>query len=165
MIKNKKGISAIVATVLIILITVAAVTIIWAAIIPMITEGMNKGTACLDASQQVTISNVCQNTTHLKFKLSAGSGDFNLADLQLIMGLGDSSQSINMIAGANIAKSVLPGKNEYRQISITETNLDLDGTSGSSLADIKEFSYAPIIAIGNSEEICDATVPVSVGEC
>ena len=34
--KNKKGISAIVATVLIILITVAAVTIIWAAIIPMI---------------------------------------------------------------------------------------------------------------------------------
>lgn len=34
--KDKKGISAIAATVLIILITVAAVTIIWAAIIPMI---------------------------------------------------------------------------------------------------------------------------------
>jgi parallel beta-helix repeat protein len=35
---DKKGISAIVATVLIILITVAAVTIIWAAIIPMIQD-------------------------------------------------------------------------------------------------------------------------------
>ena len=38
---NKKGISAIVATVLIILITVAAVTIIWAAIIPMIDDQIN----------------------------------------------------------------------------------------------------------------------------
>lgn len=36
--KDKKGLSAIVATVLIILITVAAVTIIWAAIIPMINN-------------------------------------------------------------------------------------------------------------------------------
>ena len=38
---NKKGISAIVATVLIILITVAAVTIIWAAIIPMINDNIS----------------------------------------------------------------------------------------------------------------------------
>lgn len=36
---NKRGISAIVATVLIILITVAGVTILWAAVIPMIQQG------------------------------------------------------------------------------------------------------------------------------
>ncbi len=46
---NKKGISAIVATVLIILITVAAITIIWAAIIPMISNQLESGTVCLDA--------------------------------------------------------------------------------------------------------------------
>ena len=40
--RNKKGISAIVATVLIILITVAAVTIIWSAIIPMIQKQLNE---------------------------------------------------------------------------------------------------------------------------
>lgn len=38
--RNNKGISAVVATVLIILITVAAVTIIWAAIIPMINDAL-----------------------------------------------------------------------------------------------------------------------------
>ena len=52
---NKKGISAVVATVLIILITVAAVTIIWAAIIPMIKEQTVGGTTCLDAVSQVSI--------------------------------------------------------------------------------------------------------------
>ena len=55
MINNKKGISAVVATVLIILITVAAVTIIWAAIIPMITSSIDEGTQCLDATSQVQI--------------------------------------------------------------------------------------------------------------
>ncbi|MCH7850554.1 MAG: hypothetical protein IH845_02830 [Nanoarchaeota archaeon] len=53
---NKKGISAVVATVLIILITVAAVTIIWAAIIPMINNQLASGTLCLDAVSQVGIS-------------------------------------------------------------------------------------------------------------
>ena len=38
---DKKGISAIVATVLIILVTVAAVTIIWVAIIPMIQDKLD----------------------------------------------------------------------------------------------------------------------------
>ncbi|MFH1522188.1 MAG: hypothetical protein ABIF18_04495, partial [archaeon] len=37
---SKKGISAIVATVLIILITVASVTIVWVAIVPMIQESL-----------------------------------------------------------------------------------------------------------------------------
>jgi len=39
---NKKAISAVVATVLIILITVAAVTILWASIIPMITNKLSQ---------------------------------------------------------------------------------------------------------------------------
>ena len=52
---NKKGISAIVATVLIILITVAAVTIIWAAIIPMITENIGGATECVTPSAALTV--------------------------------------------------------------------------------------------------------------
>ena len=38
---NKRGISAIVATVLIILITVAAVTIIWGTVIPMVRDNLD----------------------------------------------------------------------------------------------------------------------------
>jgi len=53
---NKKGISAIVATVLIILITVAAVTIIWAAIIPMIQDQIGSSTECFDASAALSVT-------------------------------------------------------------------------------------------------------------
>ena len=62
---NKKGISAIVATVLIILITVAAVTIIWAAIIPMISNELGGATECFDASAALTVSSdySCYNAT------------------------------------------------------------------------------------------------------
>jgi flagellin-like protein len=51
----KKGISAIVATVLIILITVAAVTIIWASIIPMIQNQIIGSTECFDASASLVV--------------------------------------------------------------------------------------------------------------
>ena len=55
MIRNNKAISAVIATVLIILITVAAITIIWAAIIPLINKQLSSGTNCLDAVAQVQI--------------------------------------------------------------------------------------------------------------
>ena len=52
---NKRGISDVVATVLIILVTVAAATIVWITVIPMIQNKMAPGTACLDALSQVEI--------------------------------------------------------------------------------------------------------------
>ena len=52
---NKRGISAIVATVLIILITVAAVTIIWAAIIPMINDQLARAQQCNSVVAQLTV--------------------------------------------------------------------------------------------------------------
>ena len=52
---QKKAISAVVATVLIILITVAAITIIWAAIIPLIQRNIGEGTQCFDATSQLSI--------------------------------------------------------------------------------------------------------------
>jgi hypothetical protein len=52
---NKKAVSAVVATVLIIMITVAAVGIIWAAIIPMVRDSLSKGTICNDALSDISI--------------------------------------------------------------------------------------------------------------
>ena len=52
---NKRGISTVVATVLIVLITVAAVTILWAAIAPLIDQNLSSGTACLQIQNSLTI--------------------------------------------------------------------------------------------------------------
>jgi hypothetical protein len=53
---GKKAVSAVVATVLIILITISAVTIIWAAIIPMIQNKIAGSGDCLEASGQISIN-------------------------------------------------------------------------------------------------------------
>jgi len=55
---NKRGISAVIATVLIILITVAAVTIVWAVVIPMVRNSLSEGTVCFDATAAVSIGDV-----------------------------------------------------------------------------------------------------------
>jgi hypothetical protein len=55
-INNKKAVSAVVATVLIILITIAAVAIIWGAIIPLIQNQLSSNTiACLSVSNEMDI--------------------------------------------------------------------------------------------------------------
>ena len=90
---NKKAVSAVVATVLIIMITVAAVGIIWAAIIPMVQNSLNKGTICNDALSDITLiaekgytcikaTTVCPtgfssvtNTTHCNNGTSVGSAN------------------------------------------------------------------------------------------
>ena len=74
---NKKGISAVVATVLIILITVAAVTIIWAAIIPMIRNTIEGSQECFDASAAISVMSdySCYNSSGICYtNESAGCG-------------------------------------------------------------------------------------------
>lgn len=44
--KNKRGISALVATVLLVLITIAAVGLIWGAILPIVQKGLGQSRAC-----------------------------------------------------------------------------------------------------------------------
>ena len=53
---SKKGVSAIVATVLIIMITVAAIGIICAVIIPMILENLGVGNVCKDLDVSIVTS-------------------------------------------------------------------------------------------------------------
>lgn len=158
---NKKGISAVVATVLIILITVAAVTIIWAAIIPMINHQINSGTTCLDAVSQVGLVTdkgyTCYNesTKTVSIQVSHGAKDFALADLQVLVSAGGDTTSFtkdNFISGAN----TLPGVNEDKVIKINVSNMA--GTPDS-------VSIAPIVSVGQTEEPCDVSATAVLSAC
>ena len=118
---EKKGISAVVATVLIILITVAAVTIIWAAIIPMINNQLSKGTICLDAISQLSIENkgyTCREGIDLKIQIGHGATNFDLADIQVLLASNGSTESINLVADGIITLADLPGTNEEKTFTI-----------------------------------------------
>ena len=128
---NKKGISAIVATVLIILITVAAVTIIWAAIIPMISENLDKATRCGDATSQLTLKEdyTCWNGENMSVQVSRGSGPFDLADIKVILSIDGNDENYMVLDNAGAGTSTrgyteadFPEINENKVFVMNNTN-------------------------------------------
>ncbi len=152
--RNNKGISAVVATVLIILITVAAVTIIWAAIIPMINNQLSRGTVCLDAMTQLTIENkgyTCFNAgVDVQVQVGHGSQDIGLTGVQVLVS--DDVGDTTSYTESTLAN--LPGINGEKVITVSHTG-----------ADPQSVSIAPIVSIGGQEETCDALAPVSIIAC
>ena len=160
---NKKGISAVVATVLIILITVAAVTIIWAAIIPMIKEQTVGGTTCLDAVSQVQIESeggyTCWDATtgKVKVQISRGAADFELAKLQII--ISEAGDTTSFETGETEVTGDVPGANEEKILSVAyDTTLP-------STKEPDKVEIAPIVTVGNTEKACDVAASASLPAC
>ena len=162
---NKKGVSAIVATVLIILITVAAVTIIWAAIIPMVSNQLDRGNACLDATTQLQIGGsgyTCWNSSdnNLSIQVKAGAQIDNLANLQFLIGEAGLMVGVKLI---NATGEVSPGITG--DTSVPEANRDYiyiirtSAFSGVNTPDT--VGIAPMILLGNSVETCDVASTLS----
>lgn len=90
---DKRGISAIVATVLIILITVAAVTIIWAAIIPMIQDNasFDDPNTRLEVTTQGGYTFYDTETKVLWVQVKRGADSEKIAYIEFIVSVGGNS--------------------------------------------------------------------------
>jgi len=152
---NKKGISTVVATVLIILLTVAAVAIVWATIIPMIKGQLSKGTLCLTANSQVSIKNegyTCWNETANKVNVQIGQGskDSKLVGVQILIHENGGTSSKDITTG-------LPGINEEKVFPIAYTNSTVEGPGS--------ITIAPIIKVGNTQETCGVSSKLALRVC
>ena len=155
--KNKKGISAIVATVLIILITVAAVTILWMTIIPMVSDQLKEGTVCVDAISEITIEDdgyTCYNSTsnQSRVRVGYGSKDVDLAGIQVL--LSRDGDTINTTDVTN--STLLPGVNEERVLRINYP---------AAMGNPDSVKIAAIVNVGNSQVHCEPSTPVVLREC
>ncbi|MBT3642965.1 hypothetical protein HN876_01270 [archaeon] len=174
---NKRGISAIVATVLIILITVAAVTIIWAAIIPLVSNQLEKGSACLDATSQLSIVDkgfTCWEeddplTIRQTFiQIKRGAKEFDLTGIYLSTETDGVSYSFNT-SSANVKSPPLfsapkiPFENEIQVIKIVVVGSVAHPFSSMPIPD--RVSIAPIITLGSSEIVCDVASTIEISEC
>lgn len=121
--RNKKAVSALVATVLLILITFAAVGIIWGAIMPMLNRATQLGQACMNArlSIDTTQGYTCYDAEkkQANIMVARGAEDFELVGMQI------------GLASAGYVKSyeIRPGSSSID--SYTKLLLHMDGTNGS----------------------------------
>ena len=181
--KNKKGISAIVATVLIILITVAAVTIIWAAIIPMIQDQIGGSQECLAATSALSISTdfscvahgTCNGLTGVKeadcvgtwladataggkldVQVALGTGSFTLTDVEIVYGAGGTTESTRIVDadGLNLGVEFLPSTNGERVYTINYTG-----------AKVETASVVAIVKAGGTSKSCERSGDVQIPVC
>ena len=141
---NKRGISAIIATVMIILITVAAVGIVWVAIIPMIQDSLdfsslsgrvsvlNKGYTAYDSVKEIAMVQVKRDV------------DEGVMDrIKITFDVQGNSHSSSVVAPASGNTKVY--------------YFDMNG-----IGEPDSVSVAPIFAVGNREKEGDATSDVEL---
>ncbi len=166
--ENKKAVSALVATVLLILITVAAVGIIWGAIMPMLNRAMEMGQACLTARLTIdtTSGYTCYNTSTKEAQIMVGRGaeEFSLAGMQIGVSGGGQSKTFKIKTTGEKGVKMIGGS----------TTLDLPDTNeertyilfiGTNLTEVEEVKVAPLAKVGNTEKSCDVSSRVPLSAC
>jgi flagellin-like protein len=165
---NKKGISAIVATVLIILITVAAVTIIWAAIIPMISNELGGATECFDASAALAVVSdySCYNETvgtdglsEVRIQVDRKTGEFELIGVDVLGSWRGSADTVKFDVNE------IPDENGAKVYTI-KVNATAPGLTGQfSLGGIDAASVAARVQAGQTEKLCDGSAVTPIRKC
>lgn len=143
---NKRGISAVVATVLIILITVVAVTIVWSAIIPMIRDNLDfsslEGRVLVVTSGGYTFYDSSSGLASVQVKRDMDDGVMNR--IKIIFSFDGNSVSSSVVAPD-------PGNTKVYVF-------DLSG-----YGEPERVSVAPIFAVGEKEKVGAVTSDVKVG--
>jgi len=163
---NKKAISEIVSTVLIISVTVVAVGIVMAWVVPMIRNSLDSGQACLAAQSDVSIpasgSNCVKNvideanssnstgTVYVTVKKESNA-EVILKGVQVLVSVNGSSYS-NIVNDSN---STLPGLNEERTFEFTDARY----------ISAEKVSIAPIVMIGKTSKTCKESQEVTLVPC
>ena len=155
----KKGVSAVVATVLIIMITIAAVTLIWSSIVPMLKGIMGDVDTCMVPEAEVSIGTTgytCINRSsgEIDVQVRHGSKDFDLAGLQVVVHLGGNTyiETINN-------SLVLPKVNQEKVIHLFNTGSNPDFENATKI------EIAPIIRVGTGQKTCKISSGYELQEC
>jgi flagellin-like protein len=176
--RNKKGISALVATVLLILITVAAVGIIWSAVNPMISDNLKFGQACsdvrmslqVDASSAYNCFNSSNNLTNIV--VSRGVDTLNLVGLQIIASGASGSTPFDVKIGSS--KAIARRSNDTAFNSAVNFAYGDIPTSNSAIAYTLNTSaigkpdkvaVSAIVKIGATEKKCESSTAVVINSC
>ena len=145
---NRKAISELVSTVLLVLITIAAVGIIWGAIMPIIRSNLETSQKCAGAELRVntesgyTYLSSFPTVTNITVQISRGASTVALNGIQLKFtdSKGDSKTETN---------STYPEANADKIYVYSNNSLGIS-------SDVKKVGVAAIVRIGNTDTICPA---------
>jgi hypothetical protein len=136
---NKRGLSTIVATLLIILLTLVAVGLIWVVVRNVIQSGAEQvslGKFTLDLEIKSVVANATGNSINVKIKRNPGEGD--ISKLEFIIEDGQSTEVVE----TNVSLKEL----EERTINLPLTSL-------MNKSNIQKVSVAPVFILESGKEV------------
>lgn len=145
-IADKRGISAVVTTVLLILISVIAVILIAGFIIPMIKNSLSEGTSCFDLVGYIQVLDnqySCYNSTTTNVMIERGMDNLTISGITLsIMSAGNSKRY-----DINSTNIPLPGNAKTYNLGLTYANGNVvkiaSVTQSGKICDPEAFTLQP----------------------
>jgi FlaG/FlaF family flagellin (archaellin) len=164
--KNKKSLSTVIATVLLILLAVVLVGVVWASITKIINDSRNRSESCFDLQEKVTLNAfyTCYNQTSKELMFSINIADKDVERALVSITVEGTSKSVELLASGSTFSNVRPyGGNYGANTTLPEKNAGLSyyynltasGFSGTISPTM--IRIAPIIG-GNQ---CDVTDTIS----
>jgi len=155
--KNKKGLSTVIATVLIIMLTLVAVTILWASIKTFLNR--NTDTSCFDIeSANVIVLNgyyTCYNSTHDEVQFSIDRKDVEIDSLIVVISMDGSSRSFTLTNSDTTNTNLRPYSGDFGQaVKLPGKNEGLTYSARTFTgAKVDSIQIAPVVG----EKQCGAT--------
>jgi len=97
--KNKKGVSAVIATLLLVVITIIATLMVWQFVKKQIIDKNIEESSCFEYRDYVRISdsvNTCYNDTNTKIQIERSLEDKNIDGIALTISSGDTQKSYQL---------------------------------------------------------------------
>lgn len=158
--RNKKALSAVIATLLLILLVVVAMTIVWTFVSKLVKDKTKGAESCFDVStsEKVTINDyyTCYDSENGEVQFSINLGDVEINGLVVSISTGDSSKIFILTNDEEIITDLRPYTGSIGDpVKLPEANGGLTYTaSGFSGAErIEWIKIAPIV----EDKQCDAT--------
>jgi len=138
--KKKKGVSAVVATILIVMITVLAIGIIWVTILPMIRENLAVSDVCENAGVSIVSSQgyTCYKPSNITMvQVSKGNSDINVTGLKF-----------------SISSSGNSYEYDEQEVAYSTADYNVYYLNTSEFEKIEKISVVPTVKLGDSEKSC-----------
>ncbi len=147
---NKKGLAEIITVILIILLSLAAIAIIWQVIKPVILKTTSQiSLVCLNMDLKITQTNCSREGEIWSVRLERGVGEGEIKTLKFVFSGDSGSETITWTKFTENADGVAPGMPD--ELDVVTYTFDLNEYELPS--DTNEIKIAPVVEAEGGEEL------------
>jgi flagellin-like protein len=153
---NNKGISGVVATVIMIALVLAAVAIVWGVVTNLISTQLEESGSCFNIFGKLTLNSAytCYNTSNNEFLFSIGIGDIDIEKVVVSISAQGTTKSYTLTGTeADIGLLSYPGRNNL--VKIPDKNGGLTYITSEFASKPDSIRISPVIA-GTQCEVSDS---------